>query len=140
MIFSMRSWRKSSLELLWCLLNTKSPRALSRKSPLSPTLNYKMIIYDLRTERTLSLPPRPVSSLVCFLRTLLELCTFTAILISIFYIQVATLLLLAYSELRLEFRRGSIVYFPSKNAERNILLKVFRNCLKLVYKFTSLYR
>ena len=94
-----------------------------------------MNIYGLRAERPPSLPPRPVSSLVCFLRTLLELCTFTAILISIFYIQVATLLLLAYSELRLEFRRGSIVYFPSKNAERNILLKVVRNCLKLVYKF-----
>ena len=25
--FLIRSWRKSSLELLWCLLNTKSPKA-----------------------------------------------------------------------------------------------------------------
>ena len=29
------------------------------------------------------------------------------------------------------------MYFPSENDERNILLKVFRNCLKLVYKFVQ---
>ena len=30
------------------------------------------------------------------------------------------------------------MYFPSENDERNILLKVFRNCLKLVYKFIQI--